>query len=296
MRRLSAFLVLLALALVPAAASSGAEDDPAQVVKRANDALAVRGLDVGISEIHFFEIGEGRPELRIHQQGSRFAPGDPRRGGGRSLTYLVDGSDGATTSGLTSAQTSAAIGRAFATWNADKCFASTGATEVPDSGADPDLLDGLVGYGDAADPGAADIVNGGWLPRGFFELLGGPGGGRGLLALTATFTFLDDEGNPTDIDGDNYGDVAFVEIYFNDNFGNPAGDRSRNPWQIGGRLPAIDVQSVALHEAGHSLGLGHFASGGRAVMSSPYSGLLQDLQPLDHAGLCAVWSSAPSRT
>lgn len=294
MRRLAAILGISLFALLPAA-SNGAEQDPLSLVRSANASLAARGLHVGISEIHFFEIGEGRPALRIHQQESRFAPGDPRRGGGRSLTYLVDGSDGATASGLTSTQTSAAIGRAFATWNADKCFARTGATEVADSGADPDLLDGLVGYGDAADPGAADIVNGGWLPRGFFELLGGPGGGRGLLALTATFTFLDDTGNPTDIDGDNYGDTAFAEIYFNDNFGDPAGDRSRNPWRIDGTLPAIDLESVALHEGGHALGLGHFGAPPRAVMNAVYGGLLQDPQPIDHAGMCAVWSTWRAR-
>ncbi len=127
-----------------------------------------------------------------------------------------------------------------------------------DTGADPDIFDAFFGFGQFGNPFLADIVNAGWLPRAFFEAVGGPGGGRGILAFSVTFIFTDADDNPTDINGDNYLDTALNEVYYNDTFGNPNNDRVGNPWGINIVLPGIDVETVALHENGHSLGLGHF--------------------------------------
>src|SRR4029077_1900013 len=104
----------------------------------------------------------------------------------------------------------------------------------------------------------ADIVEAGWLPRAFFEALG-PGGGSGILAVTFTLIFT--EGSPpapSDINGDNYLDTALAEVYYNDNFGDPNGDRAGTRWGIDVALPGIDVETVPLHENGHALELGHF--------------------------------------
>lgn len=109
-----------------------------------------------------------------------------------------------------------------------------------------------------------------------------------------TFVFIDPITlEPTDTNGDNYLDTALNEVYYNDNFGNPVGDRVGNPWGINVGLPGIDVQTVALHESGHSLGLGHFGPPPNAVMNPVYAGIRLAPFPIDHAGMCAVRGSWP---
>ena len=120
--------------------------------------------------------------------------GDPRRlADGDKITYLVDQSDGATASGLTNAQTEAAIDRAMNTWQANRCFKKVDIVKRADSGADPDIFDSFFGFGGFGNPFLADITNAGWLPRAYFEAVGGPGGGRGILAFSVTFIFTDTE-------------------------------------------------------------------------------------------------------
>ena len=58
-------------------------------------------------------------------------------------------------------------------------------------------------------------------------------------------------------------------------------------------LPGIDVETVALHENGHSLELGHFGPPPAAVMNPVYAGMRQSPLAIDHAGSCAVWGSWP---
>jgi hypothetical protein len=163
-----------------------------------------------------------------------------------------------------------------------------------DSGADPDIFDSFFGFGREGNPFLADIVNAGWLPREFFEAVGGPGGGRGILAFSVTFIFTEDDGTPTDIDGNNKLDSALNEVYYNDTFGDRKTDRAGNPWGINIVLPGIDVETVALHENGHSLGLGHFGPPPDAVMNPVYAGIRQSPLEADSAGMCAIWSSWPN--
>lgn len=159
-------------------------------------------------------------------------------------------------------------------------------------GLDITIFDGELGvFCPAADlPGngllnftASDVVNAGWYPASCF--------GTNTLAFSVTFIF------GGDINGDNYLDTALNEVYYNDAWGNPnlpAGDNRVNfPWNVGGLgLPNIDVQTVALHENGHSLGLGHF-NGPTAVMNATYAGPRQSIFPIDHAGICTVWAQWP---
>ena len=259
-----------------------------------NQQLRARGLGIAVEQIEFFTIGGSRPSNRIHAQEFRWVAGDPRRlADGDKLTYLVDQSDGATASGLSSAQTEAAIDRALDTWQANRCFSKVDIVKRADSGADPDIFDSFFGFGAAGNPFLADIVEAGWLPRAFFEAVGGPGGGRGILAFSVTFIFTDGAGNPTDINGDNRLDSALNEVYYNDNFGNPAGDRAGNPWGIDILLPGIDVETVALHENGHSLGIGHFGPPPAAVMNPVYAGIRHSPLAVDSAGMCSIYSSWP---
>lgn len=278
-----------------ASATSGEQDPLVAKLRDINARLAAQGYGIAVEAIDFFTIGVERPSVRIHQQPFRWVPNDARRAAdGDNITYLADQSDGRTASGLTATQTGAAIDAAFATWNASDPLRKVTIVRRADSGADPDIYDSFYGYGRFGNPFLADIVNAGWLPRDFFEAVGGPGGGRGILAFSVTFIFVTPSGAPTDINGDNYLDTALNEVYYNDNFGARKGDRAGNPWGIDVPLPGIDVETVALHENGHSLGVGHFGPPPDAVMNPVYAGIRHSPLPADLSGMETVWSSWPN--
>jgi hypothetical protein len=285
-----------------AASASAPPQDPvlAKVVV-INARLRAQGSKLAIEGMDFFTIGVGRPSIRIHQEGFRRVPNDPRRlADGDNITYLVRDSHGVTASGLSAAQTAGAIDVALSTWDGTKPLRKVKFIKRSETATDPDVFDGFVpGFGDpneaTATPFQADIVEAGWRPRGFFEAVGGAGGGRSILAFTVSFIFVDQNGAPTDINGDNYFDAAFSEVYYNDNFGDPAGDRAGNPWGANILLPGVDVQTVALHENGHALGIGHFGPPPAAVMNPVYAGIRQSPFPTDLASMSAVWSSWPNQ-
>src|SRR5206468_2521823 len=191
-----------------------------------------------------------------------------------------------------------AIDAALSTWDGTSPLKKVTIIKRSETATDPDIFDGFFpGFGDPNEASAtrfqADIVEAGWRPRGFFEAAGGPGGGRGILAFTVSFIFVS-HGVPTDINGDNYFDTAFSEVYYNDNFGNPTGDRAGNPWGTNISPPGVDVQTVALHENGHALGIGHFGPPPASVMNPVYAGIRQSPFPTDLASMNAVWSSWPN--
>jgi hypothetical protein len=292
-------LLVLALAGAPgesvSASSGGPGDaDTLAMMHEINEELAAAGMNVAIEEISYFTIGQGRPSDRILQQPFRWVPGDERRNAdGNNITYLVDQSDGATASSLSNADTEAAIDRSFDTWQADSCLRSVDLVKRADAGDDPDIFDAFFGFGGVGNPFLADIVNAGWLPRAFFDAV--TGAPDNVLAFSVTFIFLDDDGNPTDVNGDNYLDTALNEVYYNDTFGTPGEPREGFPWGIDVDLPGIDVETVALHENGHSLGVGHFGPPPNAVMNPVYAGIRHDPFPTDHSAMCTTWSSWPSR-
>jgi Matrixin len=289
-------IVPAVFAMITAFAASAQEGDPSVLARmqQINAKLRSMGLGIAIEQIEFFTIGQGRPSNRIHAQEFRWVAGDPRReADGTNITYLVDQSDGATASGLTNAQTEPAIDGAMDTWQANRCFKTVNIVKRADDGADPDIFDSFFGFGGFGNPFLADITNAGWLPRAFFEAVGGPGGGRGILAFSVSFIFIDDDGNPTDINGDNRLDTALNEVYYNDTFGQAGTDRAGRPWGINSPPPGIDVETVALHENGHSLGIGHFGPPPAAIMNPVYAGIRQSPLAVDSAGMCSVWASWP---
>lgn len=279
-----------------AAPAATQQSDPALVAAllNINRQLAARGLRYAAESIEFFTIGNGRPEARLHQEPFRWVPNDPRRNAdGDNITYMVDQPQGTTASGLTNAQTEAAIDQALATWTGDKSLNNVQLVKRPYTGVDPDIYDSFFGFGSFGTPFQADIIEAGWYPRGLFEAAGGAGGGGSILAFTISFIFVDNNGNPTDINGDNYLDQAFSEVYYNNTWGDPNGDRANYPWGIGIALPGIDVQTVALHENGHAIDLGHFGPPPVAVMNPVYAGIRLSPYPADNAGLSTVWASWP---
>lgn len=241
--------------------------------------LRAEWMDLRVQQVDVLTIGDGRASARLYRQPFRWVAGDVRRrADGNKLSYLVDSLD-LGNSGLDAAFAEAAIDRAMGTWSSDACLGKVAVVKRP-AGEDADLFDAHYGYGSPGNYRAADIVHAGWLPAAFFEDVTGPGGGKTVVALSVTFIYLGPDGHPTDVDRDGYLDTAHNEIYYNEAFS----------WAAGG----MDVESVALHEVGHSLGIGHIGPPPEAVMNPIYAGSQQRLYPLDHAALCSVWASWPN--
>jgi len=223
-------------------------------------------------------------DLGNKQLGHHFVPADPRRGGNVEITYIIDQTEGAV-DGVMVAETSAAIDRAMGTWEAQTC-SEIPVTKVADMpGVDLGVVEFLNGLG-GSPLVFADVTHAGWLPAGLLA--------NNVIGVTFTFIFVDGPGGPpTDIDNNGKLDTAFREILYNDFF----------TWAIDGN---IDVETVALHEAGHGLSQAHFGAAfvtdangflhfsPRAVMNAAYSGVQQILAGTDNAGHCSVWGGWPN--
>jgi hypothetical protein len=247
---LPVFLVSIGLLVPTAAVAQAGYGDPAVLAKmqEINRQLCAQGLNLAVEAIEFFTIGGERPSARIHQQGFRYVPNDSRgTARGTDITYLVDQSRGATATGLRSDQTEEAIDRAMTTWGRDKSLKKVNLRKKDYAGEDPAFYAFLRGIVKNSGPlYLADIIHTGWWPRDLFDDVWGPVGGDSILAFTVTFIFID--APKLTINGDHYLDTAYTEIYYNDNF----------LWGVDVDLPqGIDVETVALHESGHALGLGN---------------------------------------
>lgn len=221
-----------------------------------------------------------------------FVPNDPNRAGWSgspggsvdNITYAIDQTIDATPlgGGLNAAQATAAIDRAMATWENVSC-SDLPITKNPDGGADLGFIAFLNGLGGSLTI-AADVQHAGFRDINF---------AGGVLGVTFTLVFVN-AGVPTDVDNNGKLDVAFREIYYDPSW----------LWRDDG-VQNIDVQSVALHEAGHGLSQAHFgkvwfkndgslAASPRAVMNALYASPYRDLAGTDNGGHCSNWGQWPN--
>jgi hypothetical protein len=293
-----------------ATATSADSDDPvySPVLARMNAQLraaGVRAVAIEKAELLFdgsTYAGQGTTIIandRTHLFSSLFVENDPRRGGGADISYLVDQSDGVVLSftpvgavvALSNAVTEPELDASMAAWAGMKCN-GPGVVKVPDTGADPDLIDGIL-FANPTLIGTpfADITFAGWLPGAFFNAII-PNGSTLIIGVTFSFIFVDLNGTPTDLDRNGYADAAFREIYFNRGFA----------WGTGGNPLNIDLQTAAIHEAGHGFGLAHFgklffkASGvlqfaPKAIMNAAYTGEDREIRGTDNASFCHIWAN-----
>ncbi len=283
-----------------------AQADIYTMVDGANAQLAANGKNyrIGVAEYSTsLEANELGRTLLFSNRGNRqlsfdFVPGDSRRvalgtgGPGASITFAVDGRN--LTPDIAGTGELNEIRAAMATWEDQTC-STIPLTDRGNTRADVGAVQALLGFGGTGGV-AADIQHAGFLPPGFFLLLGS----SNILGVTFTFIWVDDAGDPTDIDNNGVGDAAFREIYYNDGF----------TWEVDptdqpgdGRF---DIQTVALHEAGHGLSQGHFGDAfitpennmlhvaPLAVMNAGYIFGQQQLAGTDVGGHCSNWASWPN--
>lgn len=232
------------------------------------------------------------------QLGDDWAPNDPRNGTGIDVPYVIDGTELGTTSGMSESDTYNAIVSAMTTWDDNNCSSDLGIPLLGTANFDIGFVQFLEGFGGFPGYFLGLITHGGILPSTFFEAIGGPGGGAGILGVTFTFIYTDDDGVPTDINNDRRSDVAFREVYLNDGFN----------WQdapddgLGNGI--YDFETVVLHEVGHGLSQGHFGKAfltknGKihfspaALMNAGYSVARREITQTDLAGHCSIWGKWP---
>lgn len=288
-------LAVLSLGCLISASAIADEFEVSPLLQELNGQLQFMGSNLEIERAEYVTTADG-PEfgrtllaknVGNKELGSHFVPFDARRawsGPDSAITWINDTVDGASASGLSSADTAAAIRSAMGTWQGVNC-SNLPLNDLGDIGVDLGVVQNILGFG-GTQLIFADLSHAGWLPAGFFDALA-PGGSGFILGVTFTFNFV---GGDTNNDG--RGDTAFREIYYNDNFF----------WAINAN---IDVETVALHEAGHGLSQGHFGSlffdnngnlhlAPAAVMNAAYTGVRQNLQGTDNGGHCTNWGSWPN--
>ncbi|ULQ57177.1 hypothetical protein KJS94_03060 [Flavihumibacter rivuli] len=213
-----------------------------------------------------------------------FVPLDPRRAGRNYLTYAVD-EQVTTDNGLSRQGVNHSIDRAMQTWNKVNCSK----LQLLKSPAYSDMGYASYLFGFGGSPyNDADIQHAGFMDANFFDVLA-PGGANYIIAVTFSFVYLDDNGMTTDINNDGLADIAFYETYYNERF----------DWATDNTI-GVDIESIALHETGHSLGHHHagkaFINKGkihyapRAVMNPVYGGTMRALTGTDNAAHCVIWA------
>jgi hypothetical protein len=281
---------------VPTFTSSAAiEEGPVSAqLARINDSLAALGLNIAVAKAEFV-LAPTAPEPaggqivfandRAKRLDTRGVSNDARRlADGSRLTYMhvtpLLAANGA-------GNAEGAIDASFQTWDDQQCT-TLDVVKRPRNGGNPSAILAIPGLAPVS-VFSADIVTMGYLPGALFDAVLGPGASASVLGVTFTFVFLESAGGPeSDIDGDGRIDTALKEVWYNNAF----------DWTLSGLGNDIDVETVALHENGHALELGHYGkifgtlanlrlhASPRAVMNAAILGTLRSPKGTDNAAFC----------
>jgi len=278
------------------AAASG----PEVALDLINQRLAAAGASIAVAKMEYVTGGAGADQAgqtvfandRQLRLTSKWVPGDGRRLANGDVITQVTFAPFAPANFGTPQQIDGLppIDASFETWNDVTC-SNLDIQTLPPTNTLPSAI--FAG----GNPFLADISTMGFLPGAFFELVLGPGSSESVLGVTFTFVFIDGPGGPpTDVNNDGRNDTALKEVWYNDDF----------LWSTDGAPGSFDVETVALHENGHALELGHFgriALGNkngklhvspRAVMNAFILGTLRELLGTDNAAYCGNFGSWPN--
>jgi len=263
-----------------------------------NRRLRTAGYPIAIAKAEFlvkpgYEI-QGRTLYasdRMRRTASRWVPDDARRqADGDKLTYMVVKS-GCQFGELSPERVESAIQNAVRSWQSSMRCGDLTLEQRDDQGEDPTIADYFLGLGGFGRTFQADIVNAGFESGEMFEQLA-PNGRLFILGVTFTFIFMDEDGRATDVDGNGLFDTACTEVYLNREF-----------WWSPDGSEGYDIETVAMHENGHALGLGHFGTifrtrngvhaAPRAVMNAVYLGPLSAPQRTDRSSFCGLYANWP---
>lgn len=228
-----------------------------------------------------------------------FVYNDPRRavsnGGNAGITFAVNSGFQSSDANLTNQV--GWLHDSIYTWDNLNCSDLTLSENAIAPGT-PGVVQVYFQTGQLSQPWFADITQVGFLNTAQFPYFAP---GSNVLGVTFTLSWTDENGNLTDIDGNGKSDVAFREIYYNDNY--EWADNGVEGTQPSG-VRVFDFPSVAIHEVGHGFSQAHFGNIGRqngllvahprTVMNAIYGGTFRELTGRDNGGHCSNWAQWPN--
>lgn len=305
---LAVFVMFVALAVVAGgsytAALAGHDDGPSAASMLQGDYsghTAVLGYAEIITDPVSGEAGRTeyfRQDLGNGQLTHDFVYGDPRRaafnGGNPGITYAVNTGFQSADANLTN-QVGWLYDSLFI-WNRQQC-ANLTLSENGIAPGTPGVVQVFFQTGQLSQPWFADVTQVGFLSAAQFPYFAA---NPNVLGVTFTLFWTDANGNLTDIDSNGKTDIAFREIYYNDQF--EWADNGLEGTQPSG-VRLFDFPSVAIHEVGHGFSAAHFGNIGfkdgllvanpRTVMNAIYGGIQRDLTGRDNGSLCSNWAQWP---
>jgi len=274
-----------------------------------NSEFLLQGISLQLGMIESHSLDGKRNTVFFNNRDNKqmetdFVSGDLRRSNSNSdatnttdIFYAIDGQEAKTSCGLSKTETDGAIIDAMSTWNQVNASKKHNISNIGSSTDTPlnfnlGYVEFLISGGASGSPLVTDVMHSGF--NDLIDTIYGPG--NGVPAVTFTFWFVDEHGNPTDIDHNGKNDTAFRDIYYNDSLQWKT-DENQHSHTI------LDVETVDLHQLANALH-GYIAKDNRSELNnklqSPPSAFINESysgnqRTIDgtykgvHLSICANW-------